>query len=234
MQERELAQLLSPRRSRRGGAQASTESLPQPRAFEEPAAAQTGYDSDDEGEPGTTEVEELEDAPAPLPAPRARVPAFAQGVPPPGDSTDVDAPGPRLLDGYDTDPGGADPDRRNRRRALRRSISRRTSALLNDHRQPHAVALRQDFKPLLLLSCCIRGSSKHLPDHVSHSLYASRSLQVLRDFSCIKGSAPVHRWPLGAQGGLEPPGEPVQGPGRHAGRRGARPALWRPLGLRRL
>lgn len=43
----------------------------------------------------------------------------------------MDAPGPRLLDGYDTDPGGADTERRARRRALlRRSIGRRGSALL--------------------------------------------------------------------------------------------------------
>ena len=42
----------------------------------------------------------------------------------------LDAPGPRLLDGYDTDPGGADTERRARRRALRRSIARGASALL--------------------------------------------------------------------------------------------------------
>ena len=43
----------------------------------------------------------------------------------------MDAPGPRLLDGYDTDPGGADTERRARRRALlRRNIGRRGSALL--------------------------------------------------------------------------------------------------------
>lgn len=43
----------------------------------------------------------------------------------------MDAPGPRLLDGYDTDPGGADTERRARRRALlRRNIGRRSSALL--------------------------------------------------------------------------------------------------------
>ena len=44
----------------------------------------------------------------------------------------MDAPGPRLLEGYDSDPGGADTERRARRRALlRRSIGRRGGAFLS-------------------------------------------------------------------------------------------------------
>ena len=95
--------------------------------------AQTGYDSDDEGEgePGTTEAEELESAAEPLPPPRAwaaRLPG--EGSPDEEGSAGLDAPGPRLLDSYDTDPGGADTERRARRRALRRSIARGAGALL--------------------------------------------------------------------------------------------------------
>ena len=125
MQEPSRAELVSPRRSRR--------SMHSPARPLEVPQAQTGYDSDDEGEgePGATEAEELESAHEALPPPRAwaaRLPG--EGSPDEEGSAALDAPGPRLLDGYDTDPGGADPERRARRRALRRSITRGASALL--------------------------------------------------------------------------------------------------------
>ena len=125
MQEPSRTELVSPRRSRR--------SMHSPARPLEGPLAQTGYDSDDEGEgePGTTEAEELKSAAETLPPPRA----WAARLPREGSldeegSASLDAPGPRLLDGYDTDPGGADTERRARRRALRRSIARGASALL--------------------------------------------------------------------------------------------------------
>ena len=57
---------------------------------------------------------------------------FSEGLTEDEGIASMDAPGPRLLDGYDTDPGGADTERRTRRRALlRRSIGRRSGALLS-------------------------------------------------------------------------------------------------------
>ena len=125
MQEPSRAELVSPRRSRR--------SMHSPARPLEVPPAQTGYDSDDEGEgePGATEAEELESAHEALPPPRAWAAALpGEGSLDEESSAALDAPGPRLLDGYDTDPTGADTERRARRRALRRSIARGASALL--------------------------------------------------------------------------------------------------------
>ncbi len=69
MQEATRVQLPSPRRLWRSPHKLAETSPARP--FEGPAN-QTGYDSDDEGEPGDTEdVEELEDSPEPLPPPLA-------------------------------------------------------------------------------------------------------------------------------------------------------------------
>ena len=62
-------QLPSPRRSWRSAHKAAEGS---PLRLPEGLPNQTGYDSDDEGEPGSHEdADELEDAPEPLPAPRS-------------------------------------------------------------------------------------------------------------------------------------------------------------------
>lgn len=117
-QEYVEAELLSPRRSRRVLHRAvDDDSLPRQ---SESSAVQTGYDSDDEGG-GAEEAEELDDTPAALPPPRASFPRD-DGL------ATLDVPGPRLLDGYDSDPCGADGERRARRRALRRSIGRSAGA----------------------------------------------------------------------------------------------------------
>ena len=124
LQEYVQAELLSPRRSRRVLHKAVDDDYP-PRPSES-SAVQTGYDSDDEGEGergGAEEAEEPDDTPAALPPPCAMFPRDDGAAMP-------DVPGPRLLDGYDSDPCGADAERRARRRALRRSISRRAGASL--------------------------------------------------------------------------------------------------------
>lgn len=65
-------QLPSPRRSWRSPHKLVETS---PGRLFEGQAAQTGYDSDDEGELGGTEdVEDLDDTPEPLPPPQARRP----------------------------------------------------------------------------------------------------------------------------------------------------------------
>ena len=118
------AELLSPRRSRRVLHKAVDSDSPSRPS--ESSAVQTGYDSDDEGEGergGAEEAEEPDDAPTALPPPCATLPRD-DGAPMP------DVPGPRLLDGYVSDPCGADAERRARRRALRRSIGRRAGAFL--------------------------------------------------------------------------------------------------------
>ena len=119
-QEYVEAELLSPRRSRRVLHRAVDDDSP-PRPSES-SAVQTGYDSDDEGDRGgAEEAEEPDDTPAALPPLRAMFPRD-DGL------ATLDVPGPRLLDGYDSDPCGADAERRARRRALRRSTGRSAGA----------------------------------------------------------------------------------------------------------